>query len=322
MMASIHEPTPEFERYLEWQVTTALRRQDRFARPARTGYGKYLGAAAVVLVSMMIGAAGVAAAGRLQENQQKQLLVQQQHSELQLAQMRVAIAEKAAKDAKDRAAAGITDKNEAAAAERELQKAVLAMQRVQLNMEEVQQSGQPVQDEVTSPLVDGTDFVAQRLHLEQQGAAMEAAAAQEHLRDVKQRNEVGLATDLDLLDAQTDVVRAVGEMQTIQQKESLRQQFVAGRLTAKQANDQRMLIAAHNQLQAAESALQAAQKRYTLVEKQYKVGVVTEVDFLKAQLDMLSKKQDVDTLRARIASLEKGGGGAETDAGASQGGGK
>ena len=38
MIDNIHEPTPEFERFLEWQVMTALRRQHRFSGPDRTGY--------------------------------------------------------------------------------------------------------------------------------------------------------------------------------------------------------------------------------------------------------------------------------------------
>ena len=37
-MTNPHEPTPEFARFLEWQVTTAVRRQTRFAEPPRPAH--------------------------------------------------------------------------------------------------------------------------------------------------------------------------------------------------------------------------------------------------------------------------------------------
>jgi outer membrane protein TolC len=307
MMSSIHEPTPEFARYLEWQVTTALRRQDRFARPARTGYRRYVGAVAVIVASMMAGAAGLAASNRIQENQQKQLLVVQEQSEVQLAQMQVAIAQKSAKDAKDRAAIGVISSDDAAAAERALQMAAANLQRARLNLEEVERSGQPVQDDITSPVVGGQDFVAARLNLDQQAAALAAEGAQKHLRDARDRTDVGLGTQVELLDAQADAVRAAGQMETVRQKIALRRQFLAGTITAKEATQQRLLLAARTQLRTAQIDMQVASKRYAWVQAQHQIGAATEVDVLKAQLDMLTRKNDLDVLRAHIAALEHGG---------------
>lgn len=307
-MPSIHQPTPEFERYLEWQVTSALRRQDRFARPARAGHRRYLGAVAVVVASMLAGAAGVTASNRIQENQQKQLLVVQQQSDLRLAQMQVAIAEQAAKDAKHRADIGVVSRGEAAAAERALETAAMNLQRVRLNLEEVERSGQPVQDDITSPVVGGRDFVAARLDLDQKAAALAAEAAQQRLRKAKNRSDVGLGTQVEVLDAQADVVRAAGEMETVHQKIALRQQFLAGKITAKEATRQRLLLAARTELRTAQIAMEVASKRYAWVQAQHGIGAATKVEVLKAQLEMLSRKNDLDVLRARIATLQKGGG--------------
>jgi hypothetical protein len=303
MMPSIDTPTPEFERYLEWQVMTALRRQDRFARPARARHRRYIGAAAIVLASMLAGAAGLAASNRLQENQQKQLLVVQEQSEVRLAQMQVAIAEKTAKDATAQAAAGLVGRQEAAAAQRTLETAAMNLQRARLNLEEVARSGQPVQDDITSPVVGGQDFVTARLDLDQRAAALDADAAKTHLSDVKSRHEVGLATQVELLDAQADVVRAAGRMETVHQKLALRRQFLAGTLTAQDATRQRLLLAARTQLRTAQIDLDVASQRYAWVQAQYKIGVASEVEMLKAQLDMLTRKNDLDVLRAHIATL-------------------
>ena len=80
MNNSIHEPTPEFTRFLEWQVTSAVRRQTRFAEPPRRASVKYLGIAALVVVSILVGAGGVTAAGRIQANEQTRTLLARRRS--------------------------------------------------------------------------------------------------------------------------------------------------------------------------------------------------------------------------------------------------
>jgi outer membrane protein TolC len=304
MTTNIHEPTPEFTRFLEWQVTSAVRRRQRFAEPARSGFVTYLGAAAVIAVSMLIGAGGVAAAGRIQVNQQKQLLLAQQQGDVQLAEMQIAVLQKTVDDAKRRAAVGVTGQETVTAAEEDLQTASLKLARVRLNVEEVAQSGQPVQDDVTSPLVAGRDFVTARLQLDQRSAQVVAEAADKRLKAARLRHEVGLLGDIELLQAQADLGRAAGEALTVQEKIALRARFLAGGMTPAEATRQRHLIAARNPLSVVQSEVNVAAKRYALLQTQVKVGAAAEVDVLKAQLDLLTKQQDLAQLQARIRALQ------------------
>ncbi len=303
MTTNIHEPTLEFARFLEWQVTSAVRRRQRFVEPPRSGLVKYLGAAAVIVASMLIGAGGVA--GRIQVNQQKQLLLAQQQGDVQLAEMQVSLLQKAVDDAKRRAAVGVTGQETVNAAEEELQAASLKLARVRSNVDEVARSGQPVQDDITSPLVAGRDYVTERLQLDHQIAALAAASADKRLKAAKLRHEVGLLGDTELLQAEVEVSRAVGEARTATEKMDLRARFLAGGMTAAEATRQRLLIAARNQLSVAQSEVNVAAKRYALLQTQVKVGAADEVDMLKAQLDLLTKQQDLAQLLARVQALQK-----------------
>jgi len=304
-MTTNHEPTPEFARFLEWQVTSALRRQDRFAQPAPSGSRRYLPLAAAAVLSLFVGAALGAAPHRIQDNRQRTQLLQLQQADLQVAEMQRSLAEQALQNVKRRADVGVAGQDEVEAAQRELQDATLKVRRVQVNVDEVQRSGRAVQDDLTSPLVGGHDFVVDRLTLEQQSAAMAAASAERRARAVRKRQEAGVATDLELLDAQAGVVRAYGDVKSAGDKIALRQQFLAGKLTAAAVTRERLLLAARTELAAASSDLAVMEKRYTLLQTQVKVGMANEVDMLKAQVEMLTRQQDVKRLQARIASLEQ-----------------
>jgi hypothetical protein len=306
-MTSMHEPAPDFERYLEWQVTTALRRQDRFARPSAIGSSTYLRALPIVFVSVLLGAGGVTAAGRLQQNQEKQLLTVQQQGELQLAEVQLLIAQKNLQDTKRRVEIGVAPLDEAATGERALRTAMLRLQQVKLSLEEVQLSGRAVQDDVTAPVVNARDFVLERLQIDQQMAAAAAVEAEKHLQTMQKRYEVGLTPQVDLLEAQSELVSHTSDMKAIEDKIALRQKFIAGNVSAADATKQRLLIAAQNELRSAQAALDVATKRYAQIEKQMQVGAASDVDALKARLDMLSRQQDIERLRERLAALAKGG---------------
>lgn len=304
-MNASHEPTPEFARYLEWQVTTALRRQQRFSPPSRRSPVGGVRAVILVLVSILAGAAGVAAAGRIQEKQQKELLLTQQEGELRLAEMQLAVAEKAAKEAQQRVAVGLVQPQDLAAAEAELQRAALALQRIRVNLDEVRHSGRPVQDDVTSPLVDGQDFVKQRLELERQIAAVAAAAAEKQAREARRRHEVGLSSALEQQEVEAALVRATADLKKTAASLELRDRFVAGKLDAAQATHDRLLAVTRIELESSSTALQLANERLARLQALAKVGTVEEIEVLKAQLELLSRKQDVERLRAQLAALEK-----------------
>jgi hypothetical protein len=309
MTTQPHEPTREFTQYLEWQIATTVRRHDRFAEPVRTTsvYAKYLAAAAAIVVAMMIGAGGVAAAGRIQDNQQKQVLVQEQDSLRQLASMQLTLAEKGLDDAKRRVSVGAAPQSIVESAERDVRVAQIRLDRSSLDAAEVELSIRPVRNEISSPLVKGRDFVTVRLQLDLKAAGLALTSAELVKKQTQTRFEVGLVADVELTEADVALLRAQAAVQSVQDQLALRSRFVAGGLTAPQAVQQKALLAARSELKLAESALVLAEKRAELIKKRVAVGTTDEQDALAAQLDVLSKRADIESLQARIRQLERGG---------------
>jgi hypothetical protein len=306
MNTNIHEPTPEFERFLEWQVTTALRRQERFAEPPRPTYIKYISVAALVLVSILVGAGGVTAASRIQSNEQTKLLLAQQATEILLAQMKVDAAQQAAELAKKRVAVGTEQQATLVAAEQELRLAMLKLKEASLNSEEIGASGKPVQNDLTSPRIGSRDFVAERMRLEQQAAAVAVEAAAQKLSAAKRRFDVGLAEALELTEAQTRQVQAMAEMRAALDKLSLRESFLEGKIKMADVAREKQLLAARSELEIAKSALALATERHERFQVKAKVGMAGEIDLAKSRLEMLSLQQDVVRLEARIRQLQQG----------------
>ncbi len=304
MNTTTHKPTPEFERFLEWQVTTAVQRQARFAEPARPAYAKYFGVAALVVVSILVGAGGVTAAGRIQANEQMKLLLAQQASEVLVAQMQVDVAKKTAELLKSQAEVGVATLGAAADAALNLQRAELMLKRAALGTEEIGASGRAVQDDLSSPLVGKRDFVTERLLIDTQASGLLVRAAADKLKRVKTRFEVGVATEVELAAAQSEMTRAGWNARNLAVLSEMRRQFVLGKIKAADMKHQRILATTYSELGIAEADLEAAKARYVLLERKAAIGTSGEVDLLKARIEMLTKQQEIAQLKTRIKALE------------------
>jgi hypothetical protein len=299
-MTNPHEPAPEFARFLEWQVTTAVRRQTRFAEPPRPTYVKHLGIAALVVVSILVGAGGVTAAGRIQANERTKLLLTQQAGEVLVAQLQVDAAKASLDQVKRQAEVGTATADDLAEAGHVLVRAKAELKRASINSEEIGASGKPVQDDLAAPLVNRRDFVAERLQIDQELSAVAVRAATDKLKNVRKRFDVGLAGEVEVAEAQSGLTRAMVEARETASLADLRKQFVAGKIKAADLKNQRLISAALAQLSIAESELDVATRRYALIQKRAGAGTATEVELLKARLEMLSKQSDVAKLKARI----------------------
>ena len=87
-MESIHEPSPEFTRFLEWQTRTELRREARF-RPVRRRapiLARWTQMAALVLFSVVLGGGAVYAMERLEDSRAVEVLIERNRLETELAE--------------------------------------------------------------------------------------------------------------------------------------------------------------------------------------------------------------------------------------------
>ncbi len=160
-----HQITPEFRAHLEWQVASAMRRETRFAEPTG-GRPSRLHVALVAVVALFIGGIAVAASGELQESKQRDLLMATANQEEALVRMRVELARADLQETQRRFEVGTSDRQTLQAAQRQLRAMEMELQRIRLDMEEIQQTSAAPRNDLQAPLVGKRDFVRERLRLQ------------------------------------------------------------------------------------------------------------------------------------------------------------
>src|SRR5215831_18375492 len=118
--------------------------------------------------------------------------------------------------------------------------------------------------------------------------AAAADEAEKHLQTMQKRFDAGLTPQVEVLEAQSALVRHMSNIKAIEGKIELRRKFIAGTVSAGDATRQRLLLVAQNELRSAEAALDLAHQRLAEIGKQKQVGIASEVDAVKAQLEVLS----------------------------------
>lgn len=226
------QPDPAFVEHLEWQVRTALRRRDRFARPTAAPLARVARTAALCMLCVVVGAGAVVGAEQLQQDRERTLHVTRARLEVEMAELRLARA--TAELARLEAAFANAVVSSATVEGARTRSARLARdaERERLELAETEASGRPANDDLAAPRVDGRDFVSERLQLDL--AAREEQ--RDHLADAAERSlllhENGMITAGELQRERAALAAADGRIQLLLDLLALRKQFLAGTLDA------------------------------------------------------------------------------------------
>jgi hypothetical protein len=165
-MNQIHEPDPRFLEHLEWQLASSRRRRNAFGEPTddlrKRRNIKMIG---IVLCSVLTGVMATATTTHLQDVAQGKLYLAQAEIQLQLADSRIELAKKSLDFLKERIAIGVINKEEGDRAEGDVARLEIEKRRLGLDYEEVLASHKQPRNELSAPLVNGRDFVTERLSL-------------------------------------------------------------------------------------------------------------------------------------------------------------
>jgi len=306
-----HEPDPQFAEHLEWQIRTELRRSDRFARPAHPPYLRRLGVAALALLSLSAGAGGVMAAEHMQAAQeraaaqrQRELLLLRAGVLEEMSASRVEIAGRQLARIEQMHASGVASDETVASARVDCEQAQREQRRRQLDREEIEAGGVEPSDDLLAPLVDGRDFVAERLELEIEGVRRVLAAVVERHTRVARLFEAGLGSSQEVTEAELEVARADAEIRVLARRLDVRLAWARGEvqgervlLLAMQAESEARLDAQRQH--AALAARRLAQQRQMVeaglaapdpgLEAQV-VAAEGEVRLLEIELELLANR--------------------------------
>ena len=288
---TLHHPTPEFREYLEGEVVRGFRRE-RTARRLR--------GLAIVVAALTVGATAGLAPAQIRQGAQRDSLLQSATADMALAATRLEIARAQHTDVSNKVKVGVLLSSSLSAAEAELRTMEAAAMRARLNVEEIKATAIPPRDDLNAPLVGARDFVTQRIQLDLAVAQGRLTATEEVLAEADRRVRVGAASELTRLDAELEVTRARAALGIAAERRKLRQEFVERATPAEQLASRLQ----HHQLRldamVGETAVRVARQRLDLITRQRAVGVVGEVEQLKAELELKEREMELQSIARQL----------------------
>lgn len=300
-MTETHEPTSEFVSRLEWQVRSTLSRRDRFSMPTRRPTQQVVKVAALILISVFLGAAGVATADQVQESRARAILLQQIDLEMQLAGVQLQYLRTRIAEIQDLFDTGQAHEDVLVHAKLELRRSELRYTRLQIDREEIELTGREPQQTVSAPLVGERDFVTERLDLELSMAARERELAQEKMKDADRLFAAGVVDNAVLQQQEVELANTMQHLTHLLEFQNLRALFLAGEISAEIAEQKVKLAEAESQLDY--SALERARRGLIRIEELFEQGAVRESEVYEIRLEVIERELRTQQIALMIENL-------------------
>ncbi len=233
-MHNKHEPDPTFVENLEWQLGSELRRGNR-AGTARSPSFRVMKIAALMLGSVVLGAAAMGASQQLGETWRRELLEARLEVQLQLAQQRVEMQLEALGLTREQVEQGIVTDRDLMYFEFQIAQAKTDAKIMELELEEIRQSGRESLGELSSPLVNGRDFVSERIQARIELARHHLDLVQRERQRIQDRANVGVVSENEVSAQNLVAMEAEKQLETLAEQLELRRSYLDSEITAVEA---------------------------------------------------------------------------------------
>ena len=298
-----YEPDNQFVDRLEWQLSSEFRRANRLKTSSgKIAVSRRMVAIAITIGVLMTGVAVTKAADYIKDSWQKKIEMARVETEVELKKVQLESIREIASDMKARVSNGLIREDEYQAMKIAVKKAELDFKKSQLNLEEVQMSGEIPRNELYAPLVGGRDFVSERLELDKMEIELEIYLISRHLKRIKKLTEEGLIQDHELDQVMTVIANQEAHLGKIQQRLDLRSSFLEGEITAREVEIESRLTAAENHLHHAQSKVDSLEQQLTRFQALEARGAITRsenrqlefaLDAAQAELKLAVLEMDV-----------------------------
>jgi hypothetical protein len=305
MNDTTHTPTADFRDRLERTLLHTYRLEQEInhrARAKRTGWARL---AAVIVVSVAIGATAGIASGQIRDAARRDSLLDAAKADATLAGVRLNLARERLADTKRRFDVGASDATTLANADAELREMEAQVMRTRYNIEEITATAQAPRDDLNSPLIDGRDFVKDRIMLDLMAAQRRLMAAEGAASEAERRERAGAASDLATLDARVEVERGRAAMTVLAQRLALRKEFVERATPIEQLSARLANTELQQDIAVAQQELALARQRAAQAERQRAAGIVTEFYLVQAKLKALEREAELQQLMVRYNQRSK-----------------
>jgi len=233
-MHSKHEPDPQFVENLEWQLGRELRRRQRAGAAPRQSV-RVLKIAGLMLGSVALGAAAMGASQQLGESWRRELLEARLEVQLELAHQRVQMQLDALGLTREQVAQGLQTDRELMYLEFQIAQAEIDARIMELELEELQQSGREPLGELSSPLVNGRDFVSEKIEARMQLAHHHLDLVRGEQRRTSDLADAGTVSENEVRAQNLVAMEAEQQLQTLAQQLDLRRAYLDSEISAVEA---------------------------------------------------------------------------------------
>ena len=289
-------PSAEFRDYLEDEVVRAFRR-DRHSR--------YLRGVAVVLLSLALGSSAGIATAQIGNAARRDSLLAAASAELSLAALRLDLAQTVSADVSTKVSTGLLAPAAASEADADLRAAQAQAMHARANLDEIRASSQPPRNDLNAPLVDGRDFVIERIRYDLLAAQQRLTSAERALDEATRRVRVGAEMEHASMAADLEVVRARAALGVLAERQQLRVEWIERQTPAEQMLRRLRQAELRFDAMVAAKALSLAEHRYALAQEQHAVGQADQIDVLKAELELRERQLELTQIGRQLQNVER-----------------
>lgn len=301
-----HQPAPEYLSHLEWQIRTSLRRKDRFALPMNRSDGARARMAFLVILAGFLGAGAVIATDEVQESRAQEVLLVRVQGQMRIAALQLEMARTNLDDMRRRYDQGLLGREQLMGAELPVRDAEAHLATLRLDEEEIRSSGGAPQNEISAPPVQGRDFVTERLLLQLASAQERLANVEERLDWMQDAVDAGVLAPAEVDQFRPPLVEMESEISRMHQRIALRQRFLSGEVSAREAEAELEMMETRVQLQRLEGTYERARRELQSVEEGVERGVVQDSQLQRVRFHLLQVEFEMETLRRTLSLLQGG----------------
>jgi hypothetical protein len=305
-MSNIYEPDSRYLERLEWQLSSEYRRANRLkAASGRIAVPRRMAAISLAVGILMTGVAVTKAADLIKDSWRKKIEIARAETAVELKRVHLGSIREMASRMKMRAAEGLIREDEYRSIDLAAMNAELDLKRSLSNLEEVKTSGQPPRNELSAPLVDGRDFVSERLNIEEEGIELDREQLRIQQERLNRLLEQNLVRGDEMVQLQAAIDNRKMMIDKIQRKLDLRARFLSGEITAQKMEIEDRMIEAERNLRLAQSKVESLKEQLDRLEVLEARGAISpmEVSRLRYALDAAQAERKLAALEWDV--LEK-----------------
>lgn len=179
------------------------------------------------------------------------------------------------------------------------------LKSAQLDVAEIAAGGGPIRTEISAPLVNGRDFVTERLQIEFESVALRSTNIEAFIKSAEAEVSAGVASSDSVRPLTVDRARLAAEAERIRETMALRRQFLDGAIDATAAELGLRLRQAIARRQVAEAEVAGLRVANDQMQAKFDAGTARSDEVSVVVTELRRAESDVRTAGTEIEMIER-----------------